>query len=319
MIILRKGGVIMELNKLRERYDDDELLKVKGYLEALELFLTHQGKSFDSCTNLDLENYMESLVSKGLNDLNRIFAIARYFYFYDYNELYLFMTGVLGSIGVISSINDKSRRLGQSVQLEVPEIGLTPKKLYPKTKEFIKEIMQLECRDYREILADNHHQIPRESILKEKKLYDKSVSLELYLKERHQRKVNELQHYCDHKKVWFEQMITQEVVDYVASNQEILSGVYEEGFIYITKFPYNTSQVIHSDSDEMRRYHYCHCPFAKESILTNEPVDSEWCYCSAGFAKFPYEVIFDQPLQVELIESVLKGDSCCRFRIRWEK
>ena len=319
MIILSKGGVIMELNKLRERYDDDELSKVEDYLKALEVFLTHQGKNFESCTSIDLENYMDHLVSKKINDHDRILAIARYFYFYDYNDLYLFMTGVLGSIGVISSINHKSKRLGKSVQLEVPEIGLTPKKLYLKTKEFMKDMMQLECWEYRAILADNHHKIPRESMLEEKKMYEESDSLELYLRERHQRKVDELQYYCDQKKVWFEQIITQDVVDYIASNQEILSGVYHDGFIYITKFPYNTSQVIHSDSDEMRRYHYCHCPFAKESILTNEPVDSEWCYCSAGFAKFPYEVIFNQTLQVELLESVLKGDSCCRFRIRWEK
>lgn len=153
----------------------------------------------------------------------------------------------------------------------------------------------------------------------EKTFYESSESLPVYLKERHQRKVEELQEFCDQKWIWFEQKITEEVVDYVRSNQEILSGVYEDGYIYVTKFPYNTQGVIHAETDQMKRYHYCHCPFAKESLLTGTPVDYEWCHCSGGYAKYPYEVIFNRALEVELLESVLKGDSKCRFRIRLDE
>jgi len=41
----------------------------------------------------------------------------------------------------------------------------------------------------------------------------------------------------------------------------------------------------------------------------------KWCYCSGGFAKFPFEVIFDRELTVKVISSPLKGDNICRFAI----
>ncbi|MCH4890549.1 hypothetical protein EZV73_23410 [Acidaminobacter sp. JC074] len=309
----------MEVGKLKDRYSEDKLNEVRDYLRALEIYLDQSGKNFETCSSDDLENYMDHLISVKQNSLERLIAIARYFYDYDYPSLYIFMTGVLGGVGVIASINSKSKAMNQDLQLEVPDLGLTPSKLFPPTRQMVKEISRLDKDVYREILADNHHQIPRESILTEKTFYESSISLEAYLYERHKRKVQELQDHCDSGKVWFEQVISQEIVDYVSSNQEILSGVYKDGYIYITKFPYKTEAVLHAECDLFKRYHYCHCPYAKESILSDEPVDSEWCYCSAGFAKFPFEVILDRPLKIELLESVLRGDLRCRFRIRLER
>jgi hypothetical protein len=67
----------------------------------------------------------------------------------------------------------------------------------------------------------------------------------------------------------------------------------------------------------MKRYFACHCPLAKDAILKEKcGISSNWCYCSAGFAKFPFEVVFGQPLEAELLESVLNGGSICRFSIK---
>nr|HPJ21389.1 hypothetical protein [Clostridia bacterium] len=58
-------------------------------------------------------------------------------------------------------------------------------------------------------------------------------------------------------------------------------------------------------------------PFARERILdeSRENVDAEGCYCSAGYAKFPFEVILGEELEVEMLDSALKGDPVCRFAI----
>jgi hypothetical protein len=45
------------------------------------------------------------------------------------------------------------------------------------------------------------------------------------------------------------------------------------------------------------------------------PVSAQFCRCSAGFHKKPWEVIFDQKLEAEVLESVLQGDMRCRFAI----
>jgi len=41
-----------------------------------------------------------------------------------------------------------------------------------------------------------------------------------------------------------------------------------------------------------------------------------FCYCSAGYEKIGFDVIFEESVEVELLESALKGDSQCRFAIR---
>jgi hypothetical protein len=67
----------------------------------------------------------------------------------------------------------------------------------------------------------------------------------------------------------------------------------------------------------MKRYHTCHCPLARTSIITGGPeVPSEWCYCSGGYGKLPFEVVFGEELEVEILESVLAGDPRCRFAIK---
>ena len=149
----------------------------------------------------------------------------------------------------------------------------------------------------------------------EKEYYKKAESLDIYLKERHERKVKELQEYCDENKVWYEQVITQEVVDFVKNNQEILSAVKKENTLYVTKIPYEPDKYLKESDLILKRYYACHCSFARESILSQEEVDFKWCYCSAGYAKFPFEVILEKELDVQVLESPLKGDKICRFAI----
>ena len=42
---------------------------------------------------------------------------------------------------------------------------------------------------------------------------------------------------------------------------------------------------------------------------------ADFCSCSGGFHKKPFEAIFGQRLKVDVLESVLKGDERCRFAI----
>ena len=142
--------------------------------------------------------------------------------------------------------------------------------------------------------------------------------MDVYLKERHQRRVLELQKYCDEGKVWFEQIITQEVVEHVRTNQEVLSAVRKDDTLYVTKIPYETQQYLTETDPIKKRYYYCHCTLAREAILNDsQNIDPNWCYCSAGFAKFPFEVILGkEEMEVTVLESVLSGSDKCRFAIK---
>jgi hypothetical protein len=84
--------------------------------------------------------------------------------------------------------------------------------------------------------------------------------------------------------------------------------------LYITKIPYNAKEYLVEKDPTLKRYYACHCPWARESIKRgNLSMNPIFCNCSGGFSKKPWEVIFDQPLQVEVLESALKGDLRCRF------
>ena len=82
------------------------------------------------------------------------------------------------------------------------------------------------------------------------------------------------------------------------------------------RIPYDPARYLAETDETMRRYYACHCPFVREAILRGEiDISANWCYCSGGFVKYPYEVILGRELRVDLLQSVLKGDSICRFAI----
>ncbi len=321
----------MKYEKMKRLYQVRNLMNdfdlAKQYVEDFEHYLIKNKSTLDNCTTNDLQSYLEKLIIDSKNDLQRLLALARYFHSTSQEELYIYFTSILGGLGVIENIKKRSENIiGLEKTNEIFKMKSLP--LGTSTKhmpEFTKELMQalsknLEEKVYKKILAGNNHNMPVDMMLEEKKLYEEAASLDIYLKERHDRKVKELQKYCDEDKIWFEQKITQEIVDYVKSNQEILSGVINDGKLYITKFPYNPKGFLKATTLLEKRYEYCHCSFARESIKDgNTKIPKDWCYCSAGYAKFPFEVIFNKELEVDVLESTLAGDDKCRFVIHLDK
>ena len=116
-------------------------------------------------------------------------------------------------------------------------------------------------------------------------------------------------------RLFFSQPVTPAVIEYVRQDPEIGGGVRQGNVIYESKIPYMTRDFLAENDPTRKRYLYCHCPWAREAILTGEPVNEHFCNCSAGFHKRNWEVIFEQPLKAEVLESVLRGDERCRFAI----
>lgn len=65
----------------------------------------------------------------------------------------------------------------------------------------------------------------------------------------------------------------------------------------------------------MKRYHACHCPFAKESILSENVVSSALCNCSLGHVMNFAEAFMDRELRGKVVHSVLNGDLICEYEI----
>lgn len=303
---------------------DGQIQIALGYVGELEQFLTRNNLSFENADIEIIKKYIHLLIDNDKNSTDRLVAIARYFYLINRNDIYIYFTSILGRIGVIDSIKNNLKELGgEEITWKLfnnfcePPLGID----FQEVNRFTAEMMErfennLSPPVYKKILAGNHHQISPHAFSEEKELFNSSDSLEEYLKDRHRRKVAELQKYCDEGKVWYEQIITQPVVDFVRENQEILSAIKINNKLYITKIPYDPDRYLKETDPVLKRYYACHCPLARESILNDQiKISPNWCYCSGGFAKFPFEVILNCELEVELLECVLNGSERCRFAI----
>ncbi len=299
----------------------DQWVEAHSLLEKLE---EQQSKDLDDINELELDTLIFFLVDNHLNTVSNFVVLMRYYRLIDRKDLFLHLTKYTGMLGVMENIIKRLENLkGKATAAEIigdfktPHLGVHPESL----PIYVNQLMMildrsLESEETEQVLAGNNHSIPRESQLPEKVEYEHSKTLESYLSERHARKVKELEQHLKENKVWFEQIITQEVVDFVKHNQEVLSGVLQNEKLYITKIPYDTLAYLQSTDDIMKKYYGCHCPFAREAIKAcNLDISGRFCYCSAGFAKFPFEVILDQKLKVKVLESILMGSDICRFEI----
>jgi hypothetical protein len=169
------------------------------------------------------------------------------------------------------------------------------------------------CRDF---LSASLRDLPDRYFRGEKQKYQKAQDIAEYLKKRHQSFVERLKECQRQGQLFFVQEITDEVVVFVQEDLEIGGGRREGNIVYETKIPYMTKQYLAESNPTMKRYYACHCPWVREAIRRGDVrLFEDFCSCSGGFHKKPFEVIFGQTLKVDVLESVLKGDERCRFAI----
>jgi hypothetical protein len=57
-------------------------------------------------------------------------------------------------------------------------------------------------------------------------------------------------------------------------------------------------------------YDRCYCGSVSK---TREPLSVTYCYCSCGWYRQLFETLLDEPVEVELLSSIVQGDENCRF------
>jgi hypothetical protein len=158
--------------------------------------------------------------------------------------------------------------------------------------------------------------VPVEAFKEKKERFEKASSLDEFLKDEHRRFVAELADYMERGQIWYEQEITPEVLEFVKRTPETQNGVRQGNRIYVSKIPFAPKQYLSEKDPTMKRYYACHCQLVRTAIRDGNPkISPLFCYCSGGFEKLPFDVIFGEPVKIELLESALKGDMRCRFAI----
>ena len=214
-------------------------------------------------------------------------------------------------------------QLGEAVRdsvfegLELPILGIssTDRARLNRTvmDRLEDEVDEATCRA---LLSDSLRDLPDAWYEGLKEKYEAAGSLDAYLERKRTEFIAELENLRDSGKLYFTQEITDEVIQFVREHPEISAGVRDGNILYEAKIPYMADAYLKEDDEQTKRYHYCHCPWARESLRMGEsPVSPTFCQCSAGYHKRPYELIFGRKLKTDVVESVLAGDLWCKFAI----
>ena len=111
--------------------------------------------------------------------------------------------------------------------------------------------------------------------------------------------------------------LSEELIEEIVSRGWGSAGIRRGDTIIATKIPksgYLVEYMKETDPEKKRRY-YCHCPRVREIIKTSGTISVTYCYCGAGFYKGIWEEILQKSVEVEVLESVLKGDEVCKIAV----
>lgn len=289
--------------------------------ERFEEYIRTSGVPHDATAT---RMFCSMLMDQGQNTYDNFLAIGRYGLFIKNNDIYVAILELLDGAEAQPNLYKKVGHIfSEGVRDEVfAGIGVTPLGVLPPDKPFDmfpvidRLVDKVGYEQTERLLSACLRDLPDKDFLNERKKYLEAGDIDTYLVNKHQEFVEWLRD-CQRKgELFFSQEITDEVVQFVSNNQEIECGVREGNIIYISKIPYNAVNFLAETDPTHKRYYACHCPWAREAIKNgNLRMNPIFCYCSGGFSKKPWEVVFGQTLQVEVLESVLKGDFRCRFAV----
>jgi len=303
----------------------NEVENAVSSVREFEEHLEAGGSSLETATLGDLKEYIVQLMAGGLNTEERLLAMARYFWLTKRNDFYSYFAASLGGRGVYESIGSRLADLAGDEKHEAvfdgfvePPLG-SPPEAYPAcTEELLRRLgSTLPPKKMKKVLAGNHHRIPVEHFNEMKARWEAAATMEEFLAGEHVRLIAELEEAMKSGRLWYEQKITPEVVEYVKGDQTIQNGVLDGDVVLKSKIPFAPDLWLKEKDPKMRRYYACHCQLAREAILRDEAKPlANFCYCSAGYEKLPLEVVLGVPLEVEVLESVLDGGDKCRFAVK---
>jgi hypothetical protein len=298
--------------------------EIEQHVSLAEEFESFLSDSATPPTTQDARAFVSALVEGGADTFENLVALFRYGRFTQNSDVYLALLELLDGGEVLDNLHAKLGQLvGEQTRdqvfegIERPTWG-TPNAQKSRLMQVIMERLErlLGEETCRHILSPSLRDLSEERHLEARREYAACGNFDEFLERKRREFIAELEQIGREGGLYFNQEITAEVLAFVQDEPEISQGVRRGDVLYVTKIPYMTKEYLAETDEDKRRYYYCHCPWARESLREGEvTVSAVFCQCSAGFHKKPWEVIFEQPLEADVLESVLAGDLRCRFAI----
>jgi len=313
---------------LRGRKFNNGLVEASvAFVKDADEFMKTRKKSLDNANLKDLEALVSGLIKSKKNTYKNLLALARYWLYMKNKGLTVSVIERLDGAEVMDKIAKKVEKKAGKVAREkiyrgikFPPLGATGEGRPAITKKIIermeKNLGEGTCRKI--LLSDPHGGGPMQHT-DARKRFLAAKNIDDFLAKEHAEYISELKGYMRDGKLYFTQEIDRQVLDFVRNNP-MITGVRKGGIIYTIKIPYMAKKYLNEKDPVMKRYHYCHCMWAKEAIKSGKiKVPLLFCYCSAGFHKSYFAAAFGEDIDVDVIETVLDGGMVCKFAVHIPK
>ena len=299
---------------------ESSLAQIKDFEEHLKKI----GKNIENATREDFYAYSSYLIETGKNAPDNYISILRYGFFKKLNELIIAGMEVLDGSEVMENL---SKRLASEFNQEIrdyvfseaklPPLGISPEKKPQYTRRLISKLEEkIGTHACAEFLNRGLRDRYEESRRPDREKFLKSKNLDDFLEQKRKDFIALLEKHHREGTLFFTQEITKDVLEFVKTNPYIESGVRDGDRIIIEKIPHMAKEYLVEKDEQKKRYFYCHCPWVKEAFKESaRPLSPVFCNCSAGFYRAYWEIVFDQPVRVDVLESLLKGDPICKFAV----
>ncbi|MFW9984791.1 MAG: hypothetical protein ACFFCB_08700 [Candidatus Odinarchaeota archaeon] len=310
----------------KQKVDPEQVTIFVNCLEALQKF--QKSENIDSLPRGKILRYTEHLVNVEpkavLDTLRALINYGNFIKNYDYvaevldiAEAYNAMDNLYGRV---------AEHFGEQVRdeifagIELPPLGTDPEPKFEVTKLVMKRLENTLGEDKTiELLAPCLH--GRDVGPKAREDFLRLNDIDAFLKEKHQVVIDRFRQHMKNGTLEWAQYVDKDVVDYVENTPTISPGIREGDKIISTKVPYQIKKMLDAKDRRMKRYYVCYCPWVRGAIKngTEDEISPNFCHCSAGFTKLYWDIIFDQPVTVEPIETALTGALHCKFTIQIPK
>lgn len=315
----------MQEEKLREfmkskNKQENTVETYVDFVKKIDAYLKNEKKSLgiDKSYLKDLQAYLKQWKADKNAKQSFLLAMKSYGKATDNPNLIANANRLLGMGTWLSRLEETlDDYVGEELQKKIMDAGGPIKQTSTTAKKTVWAKCMMDCleanvdeKTCKKILTNNlHFKSPKSpSFMKLKRMYEKAGSIDVVLQHLHEK----------WKKIVGDKYGYDSLeYKYVEADPTIEAGVRKENIVYVSKIPYQIKKFIEAEDDQTKRYHYCHCGWVRDSIKKpeEEQVSHAFCNCSGGWHKVPFEGIFEQTLEVDLVKSVLKGDDICTFAI----
>jgi hypothetical protein len=308
-------------------YTEAQVAACEDAVERLEAYLAARPEAveIDEATADDLVSFTSMLVAEGRNDRQRFVGIYIHAGMIENYGLQLAVLYLLDGFEILGNLHRAvGEELGDEVRAEIfadvalPHIGTTPLD-WARVNAVVLPRLEAaaDAATVKRILRSGLRNLPDSSYLPLKERYEAMGDIDAFLDDRGRRHFETLAEHREKQTPYFNQFIDDDVLDMVRANPEIGQGVRHGNTIIETKIPHQSIEYLAATDLAAKQYRVCHCPLVKESMARDDlPISPTFCEFCPSFNAKPWEVIFGQKLEYEVIESAKRGGQWCRFAIQ---